>query len=132
MLLLDDLELVEDALVDDPVALVLVPDLASVAELEEAGECEEFEEPDELVEELDEFEVVADGSFGVKLSLPLPKPMAAAAVPVPLTVIKLVSFLAVRTSWPLLLREALTCALVGRSTLMALIRSATVSLPVDW
>jgi len=127
VLLLDDLveELVEDALVDDPVELVVVPDLASV----ELEAVDELDEPEELAEAE---ELVVDGSFGLKLSLPRPKPMAAASLPLPPTVIKLVSFLAVNTNWPLLLREAVTCALVGRSTLIALIKSATVSLPVDW
>jgi hypothetical protein len=42
-----------------------------------------------------------------------------------------VSFLPVITSSPRLLSEAVTCALVGRSTLIALIRSPIVSVPVD-
>jgi hypothetical protein len=37
----------------------------------------------------------------------------------------------VMTNWPPALIEAVTCALVERSTLMALIRSPTVSVPVD-
>ena len=57
--------------------------------------------------------------------------MAAASVPLPTIRIGLDLFLLVVTSWPLPLSEAVTCALVGRSTLMASIRSPTVSVPVD-
>ena len=73
---------------------------------------------------------LAEGKVGLKVLWPTPKPIAAASVPLPPTVIKLVSFLAVRTSWPRPLSDAVTCALVGRSTLMASIRSPTVSVPV--
>jgi len=45
--------------------------------------------------------------------------------------IESVSFLLVMTSWSLVLTDATTCALVGRSMLRALIRSPTVSVPVD-
>jgi hypothetical protein len=89
------------------------------SELEEPEEAEELEEPDEL------------GAVGVKVLFVTPKPMALASVPLPLIVIVSVSFLLVITSWPVLLIVAVTCALVGRSTLRVLIRSATVSFPVD-
>jgi hypothetical protein len=49
----------------------------------------------------------------------------------PPTVIVSVSSLLVITSWPWLLSDAVTFALPTRLTLMALIRSATVSVPVD-
>lgn len=100
---------------------------------------DEFEEldDDEAPELLDAFaaldaaEELAVGWVGEKTVLPVPKPIAAAAVPVPAIVMMSLVFLLVKTSSPLALSAAVTLALVGRSTLTALIRSATVSVPVD-
>jgi len=52
-------------------------------------------------------------------------------VPLPPIVIVSVLFLLVKTNCPLLLMEAVTLALVGRSMLIALIKLAIVSVPVD-
>ncbi len=60
-----------------------------------------------------------------------PNPIAAASVPLPTTAIESLLFMLVMTNWPCALIEAVTCALVGRSMLMALMRSPTVSVPVD-
>ena len=60
-----------------------------------------------------------------------PKPIAAASVPLPTTAIESLLFMLVMTNWPCALIEAVTCALVGRSMLMAFIISLTVSVPVD-
>ena len=81
--------------------------------------------------ELEIVELEFDGAVGSKAELPTPKPMAAASVPLPTTAIESLSFLLVMTSLPELLSDALTCALVGRSRLIALIKSPTVSVPVE-
>lgn len=96
---------------------------------------------DELVELLDGLDELDDAAedaveelaaaLGRKVLWPAPKPMAAAAVPLPPMKIELLSSRLVMTSWPLALSDAVTLALVGRSTLMALRRSATVSVPVE-
>lgn len=86
---------------------------------------------DALLEELEALEepaAVAAGAFGTKLLLPVPNPSAAASSPLPSTVTISVWFLAVMTSFPAPLIEAVTKA---APALMALIRSATVSVPVD-
>lgn len=82
---------------------------------------EAFGEPEEP-------DAVDDGVVGVKLLLPMPKPSAAASLPLLSTVTVSLLSLAVITNLPLLLIEAVTNA---GPELMALIRSATVSLPVD-
>ena len=87
-------------------------------------------------EPVDDFDDAEDGegleaALGRKVLLPVPKPIAAASLPLPPTKIALVTSLLVITSWPPALIDAITFALVGRSTLMVLIRSATVSVPVD-
>jgi hypothetical protein len=89
----------------------------------------EDEPADEFEETEDVGEVEAD--FGKKVLFPTAKPMAAASLPLPPTKIALVSSLLVITSWPLALSDAVTFALVGRSTLMVPMRSAIVSVPVD-
>ncbi len=85
---------------------------------------------------VDDFEEVEDvgwveAALGRKVSLPTPKPIAAASLPLPPTKIALVVSLLVITSWPPALSDAVTFALVGRSTLMVLMRSAMVSVPVE-
>ena len=82
--------------------------------------------PDELAP-VDAVEAAA-GFFGVKLLLPVPKPSAAASMPVPSMVTMSLVFRAAMTSLPLPLIEAVTKA---GPELMALIRLATVSSPVD-
>ncbi len=76
-------------------------------------------------------DVVLDGVVGCAELFLVPKPIAAASVPLPTTAIESLLFLLVMIRRPLLLSDAVTCALVGRSTLMALIRSPIVSVPVD-
>ena len=82
---------------------------------------------DEL-EALEEAGALERGVVGVKLLLPVPNPRAAASLPLPSTVTSSLSFLAVMTSFPPLSIEAVTKA---GPELMALIRSATVSVPVE-
>ena len=77
---------------------------------------------------LDDVLAAAFGAIGMKLLLPVPKPRAAASLPLPSTVTSSLSFLAVMTRLPLPLIEAVTKA---GPELMALIRSAIVSVPVD-
>jgi hypothetical protein len=100
-----------------------------VALLEDAP-LGEFEALDELeaLEELDVSEVLEVGVFGVKLLLPVPNPSAAASLPLPSTVTISLSFLAVMTSFPL---PAIVAVTKAGPELIALMRSATVSLPVD-
>ena len=108
-----------EPLVDDAVELPVVLDAE-----------DEFEELEEL-EALAVPEALAVGAVGANAVLPTPNPSEAGAVAVPpIVIVSLLSRL-VMTSWPLALSEAVTFALVGRSTLRALIRSPTVSLPVD-
>ncbi len=97
---------------------------------EPVDDPKELEDVEELGE-LDDFAVLDDGLVGWKAELPLPKPMALASVPLPTSAIESFWFLLLTTSLPLLLSEAVTCALVGRSRLIASIRSPTVSVPVD-
>lgn len=85
-----------------------------------ADDCDDAEEAGEV-----------EAAFGKKVLLPTPKPIAAASLPLPPTKIALVSSRLVMTSWLPALIEAVTFALVGRSTLMALMRSPTVSVPVE-
>ncbi len=59
----------------------------------------------------------------------LPKPIFDAKVPV--TDTESLTLLPLTTSLPALLSEAVTCAVPGRSALMALIRLATVSLAFE-
>jgi hypothetical protein len=83
------------------------------------------------VEEFDDELAVADpGVIGCAELFFEPNPTAAASVPLPTTAIESLLFLLVITSLPPE-TEAVTCALVGRSTLMALTRSPIVSVPVD-
>jgi len=114
--------------------LLAVAELVAAA-LDEAAEALaplDDESVDELEEAVDELEVDEGlAAVGRKVSLPTPKPIAAASAPLPPTKIELLSPRLVMTSWPLALSEAVTFALVGRSTLMALIRSPMVSVPVD-
>ena len=84
-----------------------------------------------LADDCDEAAGEVEAAFGKKVLLPTPKPIAAASLPLPPTKIALVSSRLVMTSWLPALIEAVTFALVGRSTLMALMRSPTVSVPVD-
>ena len=107
-----------ELLVDDPVELFDPLDEDPVDELEEVEELEAPEEPE-------------DGAVGAKVLFLPPKPMIEASVPLPTIAIVSFSFRLVITSCPLPLSDAVTCALEGRSTLMALIRSPTVSVPVD-
>lgn len=74
-------------------------------------------------------EVVEDGGGGEKTVLPGPKPIAEAKVPPTVTVSDV--SLAVMTSLPWLLRDALTYALPGVFALIAPIKSATVLVAVD-
>jgi len=116
-----------ELLVDGPVALpdprdVLDP-LAPAVEGPDV-ELAEAEVPEVAVELL-------GGSGGWKALLPVPKPMAAASVPLPTIAMESLSFRLVITNLPCALSDAVTWALVGRSTLMALIRLPIVSLPVD-
>lgn len=104
------LEDVLDLLVDD----VLVPEVELVSV--------------EEVDALDEVVAVEEAACGLKVSFSLPKPSAAASLPLPETVTVSVSSLAVMTKLPLELIEAVTKAL---PEFMALIRSPTVSVPVD-
>jgi len=113
------LEVLVELLADDPVELLVPVDEEPVDEFEEVAELE-------LPEELRDAAAV-----GTKVLFTTPKPMADASVPVPPIVIALVSFRLVMTNRPSLLSEAVTCALVGRSVLMAPIKSPTVSVPVD-
>jgi hypothetical protein len=85
-------------------------------------------EAPEALEVLEVPEGLEEGAFGVKLLLPVPNPRAAASLPLPSTVTISLSFLAVMTSFPLPLIDAFTKA---GPELMALIRSATVSSPVE-
>lgn len=102
---------------DDPV-VPLVPLVVDAPVLEE-GE----------VLELPLLEVEA-GAVGWKVSFLGPKPTFDAKSPP--TEIWTLSLLPVRTRWPLALSEAFTCALAAMfGLLMALIRSPTVSVPVD-
>ncbi len=81
----------------------------------------------ELVEEL---AVVEAGAVGWKLEFWAPKPTFDANRPA--TEMKSVRFLPVRTSSPLEFNDAVTCALAAMfGLLMALIKSPTVSVPVD-
>jgi hypothetical protein len=92
---------------------------------------------DELLVALeDEFEEAEDAgeveaAFGRKVLFPTAKPIAEESAPLPPMKIALVRSLLVITSWPLALSDAVTFALVGRSILMALIRSPMVSVPVE-
>ena len=88
---------------------------------------------EDFVDETDEVEDAeeVEAAFGRNALFPTAKPMAAASVPLPPMKIALVTSLLVITSWPLALSEAVTFALVGKSTLMALMRSPMVSVPVD-
>lgn len=105
-----------ELVVDDPVELGVL--------LEEAFADEVFVD-DEAVLEL------AAAFLGKAVLLPRPKPMAAASVPLPPMKIALLVSRLVMTNWPSVLSLAVTLALVGRSRLRALRRSATVSVPVD-
>ncbi len=110
---------------DDPAELLvpLVDAAAVVEELEGGDEAEELE----ALEELGELEV---GAVGWKLAFLAPKPTFDAKRPP--TETESVSLLPVRTSWPPALSDAVTCALAAMfGLLMALIRSPTVSVPVD-
>jgi len=109
---------------------LLVDELPELFEPLDEDPVDELEEVEEA-EELEELEELADGAVGAKVSFLTPKPRTAASVPLPTIAIVSFSFRLVITSLPLLLSDAVTCALVGRSTLMALIRSPTVSVPVD-
>ena len=80
------------------------------------------------LEAVEELEAMEEGVIGVKLSLPVPKPSAAASLPLPSIVMMSLVFRAVMTSLPLPLSDAVTKA---GPELMALIRSPTVSSPVD-
>ncbi len=103
-------------LVDEPLEVlcddVLVLEAAAVEELEVVGEPEAMEE----------------GVFGVKLLLPVPKPSAVASLPLPSIVTMSLVFLAVITSFPLPLIDAVTKA---GPEFIAVIMLATVSSPVD-
>lgn len=86
----------------------------------------------EALEELEELDAVdaldVFAAVGVKLLLPVPKPSAAASLPLPSMVMMSVVFRAVMVRWPLALSDAVTNA---GPELMALMRSPTVSVPVD-
>lgn len=88
----------------------------------------------ELFDAPDELGVLAASAFGLagkNVSCPTVKPIAAASLPLPPMKIASVEFLLVMTNWPLLFSDTVTFAFVGKSILMALIRSPTVSVPVD-
>jgi hypothetical protein len=93
--------------VDDPVELLalLVEDAAALEELEDADVVEEPAVPEELAV----LEAGAVGAVGWKLEFVVPKPMFDAKRPP--TVIESVTLSPVRTSWPLPLSVAFTCAL---------------------
>ena len=115
-------ELVETA-VDDP-AEGLAP-LVEEAVVLEAPDAVEL-----LEEELEELAALAVGATGWKLEFWAPKPTFGAKRPP--TETETFSLLPVTTSSPLLFSDALTFALVAMfGLLMALIRSATVSVPVE-
>lgn len=108
--------------------------MVALVDLVELLDVDELDELEDVVD-VDDVELVGDvvvlGAVGVNVVCPTLKPSAAASVPLPEIVMSAVLFRAVMTSWPLLLSEAVTCALVERLTLSALIRSPTVSVPVD-
>lgn len=113
---------------------VFVFDDAELPEDDALELCEPLDPlDDELVPELEVelAELDFGGAGGWKAALPTPKPIADASVPLPTTATESLSFLLVITSLPALLSEAVTCALVGRSRLIALIRLPTVSVPVE-
>jgi hypothetical protein len=99
-------------------------------EEELVAELEKLAGP-EVLDEVGDAAVVVEGFVGWNAELPLPKPISVASVPLPTIAIESFLFLLVITNLPLLLREAVTCALVGRSMLIASIRLPTVSVPVD-
>ncbi len=103
---------------DGPVELLVPLDEEPVAEFDE-------------LEELEVLEKLEEGLVGAKVSCPAPKPMAAASVPLPPTVTELVASLLAITRSPLLLSQAATFAWPATFALMALIRSPTVSVPVE-
>lgn len=115
---------------------------AAAGELVETAVEEPFEGLAPLVDEaavldelddaelLDELAVVDTGAVGWKLEFWAPKPTFDAKRPP--TEIESVRFLPVRTKSPLEFNDAVTCALVAMfGLLMALIKSLTVSVPVD-
>lgn len=101
-----------EAEVDDPLADDAV-DAFEVAELDTLDELEELDE----------------GATGWKLEFLAPKPTFEANRPP--TETETVLLFPVRTSLPPALSDAVTCAFFGPLVLIALIRSPTVSVPVD-
>jgi len=110
--------------------LLLALDVLEVADelLEDVVELfddvEEFEDDD-----ADDDSALAAGVTGENELLPTPKPILPEKVPT--TVIRSVELLAVRTISPPVLSDAVTAALPVLLLLIALIRSPTVSEPVD-
>jgi hypothetical protein len=113
-----------------PAAAALVEVLVEVLLVELPDVLEELVAlDDEALDELEELEVLEEldePAVGWKFWLPRPKPMSDAKVP--LTDTDFLSSLAVITSLPLLLSEAVTKAL---PLLIAPIRLATVLVPVE-
>jgi hypothetical protein len=104
-----------EVLAEEPVELLELPDDEAADELE-------------VLEVLEEPEVLEEFLVGLNVLFPAPKPMSVASVPLT-TTWSLLNF-PLMTSLPLLLIDAVTCAPPGL-VLMVLIRSATVSVPVD-
>ena len=100
--------------------LFATPEDALLAARVEALEVVEPELP------LDTF---VEGAIGWKVLFAMPKPTSDAKIPPTVTVSAL--FLLLRTNLPWLSRDAVTCALVATLALIVLMRSATVSVPVD-
>ena len=132
----------------DPVVLVLlevlevpeVPELLEVVVEPDDEEVDPLDEPRELnrLERLDESEAPAEPEVldepdetvcGEKLAFPEPKPSDDALLP-PIEMVSWLSLLVITRS-PLPLMKALTLALPDLPLLMALIRSPTVSFPVE-
>jgi hypothetical protein len=111
----------------DPAADEPLEELALL--VEEPAVLDELDDA-ELPVELEELAVVGVGAVGWKLEFWAPKPTVDAKRPP--TEIESVRFLPVRTRLPLEFNDAVTCALAAMfGLLMALIRSPTVSEPVD-
>ncbi len=110
-----------------------VPDDELDDELAELDELDDDDWPDEVAEEdpLAVLVVVVAGvaAVGVNSVLPVPKPIRDANAPP--TKMLAVVFCAESSISPLSLIQAVTAAFFGPPALMALRRSATVSVPVD-
>jgi hypothetical protein len=83
---------------------------------------------DDVLAVVEELGAAEEAAFGVKLLFPVPKPSAAASLPLPSIVMMSLVSRDVMARWPLALSDATTNA---GPELMALMRSPTVSVPVD-